>query len=746
MADRKPTVLNPAGYQENLQDTDNLIVEAAPTTDNHAVNKGYADTEIAEAGKWQVTGEFLEPKDGDLQVKVGSFDYSDATSKGTVISNLGGVDIKIATGNTQDALTTWLGNDSKIQLKFDGGAAFPGNVGIGTNAPTENLSIFGADPVLLIQDSETGLAAANSTVRFAESGPGGSLDNYWDVGPKPLTNNNFAFSIGGATSYFNIRFDNGDVGIGTDSPISKLHVEGSGDATSTNVVPSEYTANIQTDTAFLNIGSANGIPCLQGSGTGTGYYLLLNPFNGNVGIGTDSPQGKLHVGSQVSFLDSGANSIISNSGNHQRLVIAAGNTHVSDIQFRKASGTKNSGIIRYDAYQDMRFYTDGTEKVRIEAAGNVGIGTDSPINNLHVKGSSARDSGIALHTTSNNADDGPLISFSRGTSATKEGTIGNIRGGREGSGGYLAFSTRNPDATQVDEHLRITNDGNVGIGTDSPETELHVSSPQPPKLTLERSGDSNPAKWSISAGDNKLLFKDEAANQERMRIDANGNVGIGTDSPEAELHVNGTIKADDFNVGGITKDSYLRSDADDSASGELTFNGKVNIRGNLDISDSQNLWFGSNDDVEIYYNGTDNWLYCDFQTGNGLIFQDNGSNTMVLEDSGVFRPTTTNTGAIGSSSYYWNQGHFFNFTANGTIFAKGAIDLTDNVKIKFGTGDDTEMYYNGSNTYIDLKTEGNFYIRDGTTSRFFVTKAGNATLSGKLTAGNFDLESLPALP
>ena len=106
---------------------------------------------------------------------------------------------------------------------------------------------------------------------------------------------------------------------------------------------------------------------------------------------------------------------------------------------------------------------------------NVGIGTDSPVNKLHVRGSSATDSGIALHTTSNNADDGPLISFSRGTSATKEGTIGNIRGGREGSGGYLAFSTRSADASQTNEHLRITNDGAVGIGVDAPTSKLHVN-------------------------------------------------------------------------------------------------------------------------------------------------------------------------------------------------------------------------------------------------------------------------------
>ena len=47
MADRKVTVLNPAGYQEQLPDTDNLLVAATPTADLHAANKLYVDQGLA---------------------------------------------------------------------------------------------------------------------------------------------------------------------------------------------------------------------------------------------------------------------------------------------------------------------------------------------------------------------------------------------------------------------------------------------------------------------------------------------------------------------------------------------------------------------------------------------------------------------------------------------------------------------------------------------------------------------------
>ena len=88
--------------------------------------------------------------------------------------------------------------------------------------------------------------------------------------------------------------NNGLVGIGTDSPAVKFSVLGSGDATSTNVVPSEYTANIQTDTAVLNIGSVIGRPCVLEQA-----LPFTNPFDGNVGVGIDAPAEKLHVNGKV---------------------------------------------------------------------------------------------------------------------------------------------------------------------------------------------------------------------------------------------------------------------------------------------------------------------------------------------------------------------------------------------------------------------------------------------------------------
>jgi hypothetical protein len=55
----------------------------------------------------------------------------------------------------------------------------------------------------------------------------------------------------------------------------------------------------KTDAGRVLLGSFENQPALQGHGTGTSYKLLLNPYGGNVGIGTNNPQGRLDVNGKI---------------------------------------------------------------------------------------------------------------------------------------------------------------------------------------------------------------------------------------------------------------------------------------------------------------------------------------------------------------------------------------------------------------------------------------------------------------
>lgn len=75
-------------------------------------------------------------------------------------------------------------------------------------------------------------------------------------------------------------------------------------------------------------------------------------------------------------------------------------------------------------------------------------------------------------------------------------------------------------------------------------------------------------------------------------------------------------------------------------------------------------------------------------------------------------------------------------TVNGTLNVRTAIDLADNDILRFGSGDDCELFTNGTHMYMDLNGGiGNFYIRDGTTTRFTFDDAGVFTATGNIVTG-----------
>jgi hypothetical protein len=192
-----------------------------------------------------------------------------------------------------------------------------------------------------------------------------------------------------------------------------------------------------------------------------------------------------------------------------------------------ANGVGGIGTI---SNHPLRISTNNTERMRIDASGNVVIGTTTASDKLHVAGSTS----TYIRVTSSNASTGAGARFINATSTWLIGA-GPTSGGSE-----FAIT----DSTSgTNERLRIDANGNVGIGTTTPATRFHVLGASI-AVRLESSNNFNVVAVAVNgtiggyigANGTNLIFSDTAGN-ERMRIDSSGNVGIGTSSPLHKLDV-----------------------------------------------------------------------------------------------------------------------------------------------------------------------------------------------------------------
>jgi len=411
-----------------------------------------------------------------------------------------------------------------------------------------------------------------------------------------------------------VMTDPGNVGIGEASPGAKLEVKGdssSGNLPIAKVISTGSISYLKFFNSSTGTGSSDGTYIGMNGGTaylinkeagnlylGTGDAINLTLENGgNVGIGNTSPAKKLEISSGTNgdgILLTGTGSFA--NGDSRNIEFSYSDTdtsYASAIKFEVKDATVHGGQIGF--FTDAGPSSSGSigtsiRAMTIDPSQNVGIGTTSPDAPLHIlKAASGANivTALKLDPDDATAGSGVSIDFNASTTNTGASLVGSrIIGARQGgnASGFLALYT-SPDASGSVplERMRIDSSGNVGIGTTIGINKLDVAG----NINIQggngsyltfNNGDANIVINNNGTG-RDLSFKtyDGSSNAERMRIDKNGNVGIGVTLPDSKLHVNGGTR---LGGGGF----YVSSDASFSTNFAYTFRDAVGINNPNSIS------------------------------------------------------------------------------------------------------------------------------------------------------------------
>ncbi|MDA7436429.1 hypothetical protein N8654_01965 [Synechococcus sp. AH-601-B19] len=260
-----------------------------------------------------------------------------------------------------------------------------GNVGIGTTDPDYSLQVAKGDAatvsVKCLNDNTQ--PVAGRLVYTFDDGDGASI-NGTRVSGETASGVDLSFRTGGITNAKErMRIDStGNVGIGTDSPASLLHISSTVD-TALKVQAANAVSTIEllrgNNTGFgidptydYRLKNEAGNLTIQNGVNSTISDLLTIDNLGKVGIGTSSPTDKLTIAS-------GSNQIGLSTGN-QSLDGTLDIGHFGNGAFiGTIAGTDATANV-------LRLGVSGTEKMRINSSGKVGIGTNNPSDKLEVNG------------------------------------------------------------------------------------------------------------------------------------------------------------------------------------------------------------------------------------------------------------------------------------------------------------------------------------------------------------------------
>jgi hypothetical protein len=593
------------------------------------------------------------------------------------------------------------------------------------------------------------------------------------------TNNAVAMTV--ATS--------GNVGIGTTSPNSLLavagNITGTGLLTITGAGTSTFSGSVQIDNQ-LRVGTSslylttNSIRNLSGS-------LLLQPVGGSVGIGTSSPSAALTIAGDMRLTGRFADSASSTGALGSVLTATANGTQwlststlgllsnaSIDTSLELANilgdetGTGNA------VFSASPTFTGTSTFANLSVSGNVGIGSAAPIsafevagpgglitrlsyNNTYAASGFFGTAGIGFNAVRNSSGLWTFVSDgANGGGSLIDGDVTGTLRFFTNAGSSTVSSTRSDAQMLATERMRITNAGNVGIGTVNPSFPLSLGTAIGNKVALFDSGSGNGYGFGIQP--NLLqIFAQTSADRVGIGYGNSGsftetltvresNVGIGTTSPSARLTIAGDMRltgrfADSSSSTGalgsvltatangtqwlststlglygvtlnsITSAQLANSLTNETGSGSVVFSANPTFTG---ISTFASL-FGTN---ATFTNATaTNAVFTSATSTNLGLTRLNMNGDSITDFTGIGLTVTSNALTVSTSTLGLASGFF---AQSGNSYGAAAI---------LGTNDSNVLQFETNNAVaMTVATSGNVIIGTSTTGigRLSITNDGIA--------------------
>jgi hypothetical protein len=358
-------------------------------------------------------------------------------------------------------------------------------------------------------------------------------------------------------------------------------------------------------------------------------------------------------------------------------------------------GTTNNALMKGQGGDHI------TSSAMFEVSGSVGVGITNPQSIFHIGASAPSNSGVKSYTGLANSYEGFLFDYYYNTAASNLRVFDIVALGASttGIGGSdIRFLTVPQTTTGTPiERLRITNSGNVGIGTNSPDRPLVVSGDSiglygsTPALVFKNTASSD-KRWDISISGTEFRINETGVAQ-RLCITTAGNIGIGIVPQGA--------------------------------------------------ASSKTLEIGSRG---IIYDNNDNFLYGNngWVDGSTWKYKQTGYACILATNSGKF---TFSTAASGTQNNAITWSDKFTIENNGNVIVNtGQLSVTNGTLLLSGTPSDTIQ--NSGAPFIYLSGGGSSYttIQQASSKMrwwqfngsswiktFDIDYNGNATLTGTFT-------------